>query len=499
MKKLLAILIEKYSLFVLILYSLLTKLVLIWKGNIPFTFDHGKDSMAILHMIKTLSPKLIGPWTSISGLYFGPGWYYLLAPGYLLTNGNPISAVYTMIGLNLIMVYLVYKYFGKLPALFIATAPIWTVISTSAWNPFPMPLLMLIILINLKKQSLSNKNIFLIALSASFSFHFSSAYAVFYLLIIPLIVILRKVCFGQKFTKGFFISAFAGFVLPFMPQLLFELRHSFVETKAIIAYLTNPPTSKISKDFITVLRETWGELGLAIFPEINGLQTFVLLLFLSVLCFGIYKISKGAKFDFKLEWLLFIIIPLIFFPQLHFNFWYSYAMLPIAVLLFANLLRKSPKFLQIIYATLLVITPLYKIHTYNTSTSQEISESRQALPIKVKAVNRIYELAGGNSFSSYHYVPDIYDFSYQYIYFWNGFRGRTLPYEFSYEPGKIDYVKEKPDLLTKVKTYKEDPKYIFFVVEKPESEQLLEEWWNRNSNYKKIIHEETLSDTVKLY
>ena len=146
---------KKYDLIIfLIIFSLFTKSILIIPNNIPFSFDHGKDSIAILHMVKTFSPKLIGPWTSIPGLFFGPAWYYLLGPVYFLTNGNPVSAVFTMIALNLVTIYLAYKHFGKLEAVVFATADAFIILSTSAWNPFPAPLLMLIILIILKKKKL---------------------------------------------------------------------------------------------------------------------------------------------------------------------------------------------------------------------------------------------------------------------------------------------------------------------------------------------------------
>ena len=176
----------------ILFFSLITKTILVISGTIPFAFDHGKDSIAILHMVKTFSPKLIGPWTSIPGLFFGPAWYYLLGPAFFLTNGNPISAVFIMIALNLLTIYLAYKHFGKLEAIIFATIDAFIMLSTSAWNPFPMPLLMLLILIILKKKKLDFKDFFYLAIIASLAFHFSSAYAFFYLIALPLLIIYRS-------------------------------------------------------------------------------------------------------------------------------------------------------------------------------------------------------------------------------------------------------------------------------------------------------------------
>ncbi len=81
-------LVRKYHtwlvLIAITLFILATRLPLVLPNTIPFSFDHGKDSVAVLHMVKEPSIKFIGPWTSIPGLYFGPGWYYLLAPSFLL-------------------------------------------------------------------------------------------------------------------------------------------------------------------------------------------------------------------------------------------------------------------------------------------------------------------------------------------------------------------------------------------------------------------------------
>lgn len=173
---------EKLLLF-LLFFVIGTRIPYLLDNAVAFGFDHGKDSLAVLHMILLRSPKLIGPWTSIPGLYFGPGWYYLLAPAYFLTGLNPVSAVYVMILLLLIQVFLAYKFFGKIYAIIITSAPFWLIISTSAWNPFPMPLLTLVILIVLdlvkKDKRLSLKRTAVLGIASSLGFHFSTAYAIF--------------------------------------------------------------------------------------------------------------------------------------------------------------------------------------------------------------------------------------------------------------------------------------------------------------------------------
>ena len=88
--------------FWLLAWAAFTRLPLIISGIIPFSFDHGRDSLAVLHFIKTLNPVFLGPWTSIPGLFFGPGWYYLLAPAYFLVQGNPVAGAWIMFFVGLL-------------------------------------------------------------------------------------------------------------------------------------------------------------------------------------------------------------------------------------------------------------------------------------------------------------------------------------------------------------------------------------------------------------
>lgn len=493
-----------YFLLGSILFSLVTKLLLIKDSVFPFVFDHGKDSLAVLHMIKTYSPKLIGPWTSISGLYFGPGWYYLLAPGFWLTNGHPISAVITMIVLNLVTIYLAYKHFGKIEALIIACSPVWILLSTSAWNPFPMPLLMLIILINLKKEKLEWKNYFVIGLASSLAFHFSSAFAFFYLITLP-IIWFYKILKNKEIVNWKLIGIFIiGFIIPFIPQVTFELRHNFVETKAIINYLKNPPEAKVERSFLEIIIKSTGEM-LNLLPQISGSSNQIWNKLFKFFCLGLImigiknKVIRKKKINFIFEFLIFSIIPMIGFYFLHFNEWYVYALLVTTVVFLSQFIKESPKFLQLILILLFMITPISKVIINYQQERAIFVGDRAFLPVKIQAIEKIYELSNGENFKSYHYVPDIYDYAFQYIYIWKGFNEeKILPVEFSYEGGKIDYIKEKPELLTKLKSQSGDPKYIFYIVEKPEHQILLDEWWSRQ-NYKEIIWQEKLSESVTLY
>ena len=524
-------------LITILLFSALTKLALIWPDVIPFSFDHGKDSLAILYMIETLSPKLIGPWTSIPGLYFGPGWYYLLAPGYILMGGNPISGVIVMIGLNLLTIYLAFRYFGWLEALMFATSAAFINLSTSAWNPFPMPLLMLIILINLRKKYVTILNLSVIALAVSFSFHFSSAYAIFYLVMIPLVLLVKyrkqlslfpvthvdhidlatkektkltsqslsnrfqTILHSRRLSLVYLLIPLAAFVIPFTPQIVFELRHDFVQTNGVIQYLQNPPDNQPKTPIMGVVAVTWGELLSAFSPSFSfgSFGSLLLLLTLLLIAWGGYRLVRAGKpIRFLLETVVFVGIPVIGFSFLHFNVWYTYAMLSLVVVFVAQFIRQLSKEVLVVFVILLLVGPISKVIYSYQFERPVLSQMRTFLPVKLEAIELIREKADGQPFASYHYVPDIYDFSYQYLYISQAMDGQPLPVEFSYLKDVTPYILEKEELIAGLPVMEGDPEHIFFIVEKPENDAFLNAWWQQQ-RYGEIIDEIPLSDTVTVY
>ncbi len=252
--------------------------------------------------------------------------------------------------LNILVVGLVYVYLGKIEALIMATAPVWTIISTSAWNPYPMPWLMVLILISLKHLKPEKASVVplmaLIGLCVGLSFHFSSAFAVFYLFTIPLILAYRWRVHRQSLSLQSALAGISAFMIPFIPQALFEIKHNFMEVKAIISYLQQPPANQAPRPLVNIVQTYLGEVRLAVLPEFEASQTVNLLLFfscLSLLATGVYFLVKNhQKLAFLPETLILTVIPLVGFSKLHFNVWYVSALLPLAVVLVGQIVRALP-------------------------------------------------------------------------------------------------------------------------------------------------------------
>src|SRR5689334_21823740 len=99
---------KKYLIFLLGILALALLLrFLYFPGNIYFGFDQARDAFASLEVAHG-NFRIIGPPTAIEGLYHGPLYYYIFAPFYLLSNGDPIAVSIFLRILNALGVLLVF-------------------------------------------------------------------------------------------------------------------------------------------------------------------------------------------------------------------------------------------------------------------------------------------------------------------------------------------------------------------------------------------------------
>lgn len=509
-------LVLKISICMSICVLIFLRYIFLSTSTIPFTFDHGKDAIAVMHMILTKSPKLIGPWTSIPGLFFGPGWYYVLAPWLFIGGFNPIMPVIAMFILLLLLAWIMNRYFGSLSAFITLTASTWLTISESAWNPFLMPLISLSVLILLmsfynyssddvkreahwiKLRTIAEwKRWFMLGFIASLGFHFSSAYAIFY----PVIIIATIWRYQIKLRKLSLLVLLMGFVLPFAPQLLFELRHNFGEVTSVISYFSNDKAHTFSFNQVLILAKSVVlESYHSAFPNMrldSTLMKFQQLFWGSLFLWSVLKTKKTKSF-FIFEIIAWVIFPAICYLKLHFNYWYLFGTAPIIVIWTAYYWKNLSLWLFVVLLLGFMLTPVTQIIEFFTSQDKFVT-SRQFLPVKLRTIEKIRQIANGKSFSVYSYVPDVYDFSYNYLFFWQAYQGMKLPVEMAYKPNAPTYIHEKDDLFHYFEnsTFQKNPELIFYIIEQPENVDYLHRWWGEQS-FDSIINEYQISPEVTL-
>jgi len=225
-----------------------------------FLGDEGRDVIIVRRIFTELHPPLIGPGTSVGGVYLGPLYYYMMAPALLLANFSPVGPAVQIALLGVLTIAFVWfvgkKWFGVKAGLIAAglyaISPTVITYSHSSWNPNIMPFFSLLSIYSIWKVWKEKKFNWLIILGVSFAFVIQSHYLG--VLLVPTIALfwfltLRNLKSekGSKLEIRTFIrkSLLAALVFAVLmsPLLFFDLRHNWMNTKAMLKFYNERQTA----------------------------------------------------------------------------------------------------------------------------------------------------------------------------------------------------------------------------------------------------------------
>jgi 4-amino-4-deoxy-L-arabinose transferase-like glycosyltransferase len=241
----------------MILVGFLYRLILTSEGNFIFNMDNARDMIDVRGMVELGKWRLIGPTTGIDGVYTGPGWYYLLVIPYFFSGGNPYSSILMMIifwTVGAILIGVVLRTKGVYAVISAMTvwsfAPSIILVTQYALNPNPVvllaPLLVYVLYHYLKSGSIVY---YLFAwMFAGLYFNLEMAAGICVPAVIITVSLLRnglKDLFSRRLIVGVItMSIFC------IPQVVFELRHDFFMSKAILSHLLEPGSYNFFDKFI---------------------------------------------------------------------------------------------------------------------------------------------------------------------------------------------------------------------------------------------------------
>ena len=225
-----------------------------------FEFAHDGDlySWIVKDVLVNHHFRLIGQLTSAPGIFIGPLFYYLLIPFFVLTKMDPIGAIFPVTILGLFTIFSYYlvlsKLFNKqagLIAAFLYAVLITTVntdrwivptVTTSVWAIWYLYTLVL-----MARGKFSVLPFLGILIGLIWSIHIA--------LIPSLIAIPAGLFVSRKVPNLKQITLFFGIlIITLSPLILFELRHNFQQTFALIKNFTDPVEGSGGFDkFIRVL------------------------------------------------------------------------------------------------------------------------------------------------------------------------------------------------------------------------------------------------------
>lgn len=465
----------------------------VWYDFFPFVFDMGRDMLWVRDIVILKKLYLIGPWGSLAGIFFGPLWYYLLSVPFLITKGDPKGSVFLVIFLNLITIFIAFLFgkkaknerLGLIFAFLLSISPLLFNLSTFAFHANLLPLTSIFFLYSLYLV-LQGKNNYLIlsALIASLNFHLEPAAAIFTVFTFVIFIMIKGKAVKIK-LREFLLSAVA-FILPFFPQLVFELRHNFLQTNALLQYFKGNNESLGGKlPFFPRIEDRLIKFFLLARRAVFYNKEIITLILLFVVFFLVSRVYKNGKkkirdliFLLSLSLLVFFIGFSIFPPEL--KGWYLYGQAIVMVFLTSlateYFFEKKGYFRYFAYLILFIfflnnVNPIKRLSDFKNGYE---AGGPELFKNQIQAIDWIYEDAKGGNFSSYVYTPPIYDYQYQYLFWWFGNKKYGyLPCEYSYQPGEKTYVNYKDQYLNQ---NCQKAQTIYLIIE-PEATRARVEGW----------------------
>ncbi|MCX6726708.1 MAG: hypothetical protein NTY75_02715 [Candidatus Shapirobacteria bacterium] len=295
---------------ILIVLSLFFRLYQL-KDRYIFDWDQADDATKISEIVQTLKPRLIGPRVANeTGFFVGPFHYYFQIPFYLAANGNPYFGAYAAIfvaTVTTIFMYLILSLLFTSNIAFLSALIFAVNYSVTSWNVMYTPLLSLIIFYICYRIIQGNKTL-LPWLFFTYSFA-STTHLVPASLILPIILTLILSRYQPSFKQ--IILSVGLFLLPFLPLIIFDLKHQFINLTALIHFIFSTKTSTENVPFL-FLRSYWRSLNL-FFLTNSILITITRITIIFVSLYEIIRNSDKKIRHFELCWVLTPLFILMFY------------------------------------------------------------------------------------------------------------------------------------------------------------------------------------------
>lgn len=428
--------------------------------NTAFTYDQARDMLDIRVLGEAKDLAVLGPTTSINGLRLGPFYYYLNLPAYWFGGGNPQALVYWNIILFLITGGFIYWYFKKrniylgfLVGTFFLMAPQMFNLTRYFWNANMATYLSVYFFVSLWNflEKKDKKSVLWLGITSGLLTQFEAAFGIVCLLYSIFIIV-----FYKKYStwKSFLIG-----VLPwFLPQILLEIKNKFQMTKLLLGIFTG--TNDILGDKLTISETVLSHLkAFRYFFEGQFVLNYGWGLVILILAIILIFINKKYRKE-GIGFILFLVFAFVFYTAIYHHdlkhwyleslrVWYSFV---IAIGL-VNI-YKIKKWVMVLIGLFIIKSFWLTINDQSQFIKQKQSDDPKNLANLIKNVDWVYEKMGNDGFVAYNYVPEIYDYPNQYLYWWYGIKKYGfMPEKVSYSLAEVpEYIRMQNAFYNKTKT-----------------------------------------------
>jgi len=490
------------ALLLIFLLGLILRILPTRDNNFYFTMDQGNDAVHVREILERKEILLLGPETGLKGLYAGPLWYYFIAIGYALFHGHPFGSVFMLILLNLSLIWILMWKVGKELSLLwavivgIALQTSWWLYDTSRYgfNPFPLVFLsfmMIFALIDFLRGK--DKSYILAAIPIGLAYNTeiagSIAFTLFYLLV-GLWAIFKKHTSWKLILTGILVIG-----LFLMPLFINELTSGFSQTHTLIKEFENP-AGVFSEQLFHVITPRFSKIisrsSLRQIPEI-GILIFTLLVVLVS-----RKWATKRKINLFIKYFVLLTLILLATSWLWFSSnkgWQSWQTVYLSPLIFVSFLLLLFELKIFIALPLLTISLISHFLIFQDRYAQYYKPADDASTLKneISAIDWVYKQAEGKGFYVYNYLPSVYDYPYQYLFWWYG-RGKYgyLPCEYSTYPNTADLF--VPGLKYYQEPKRECSNLRFLIIEPDKNREIQNIWLNGVRKDTILLEEDKIGD-----
>lgn len=469
-----------FSFGTILLVGLLLHLIPMFDNNFYFTMDQGNEAVHAREIWYRHQLVLTGPETSIPGLFNGPFWHWFIAIGYWIFNGHPVGPLILLVFVNLILTAFLMRKISRHVSYWLAITIglalqfLWPFYDASRYAFSPFALVACVIVFILLLQSFLERekiNFIYAAIPIGLTFHTELANFP------PLLFLYLGIgTWGlwKKRLKWETIAYGIGVILVFfIPHVISEITTNFSQFWSVQRHLTSERTVLAASQFIDISQVFIRLVGESVMPQKPYIGAVI---FLFVFLFFIKYYSRNVFIKrFILLSLLLIAISWIWFSSnIGWHPWHTVYVAPLSfvslLLIFFSLPRKIG---MIFISAVLILQFAFFAERYQDTLRP--SGDPSLLKNEMQVVDFVYQKAKGEGFYVYTYLPSVYDYPYQYLFWWYGRK------KYGYVPCEYSTYPNVPDLFVPGLEHYQSPKRTcgkkrFLIVEPYESLALQEQW-----------------------
>lgn len=401
-----------------IILAILASFWWVLHGDLYFSSDIARDFL-LFGEIQQKGFILIGPKSSVAGLFHGPLWLYINYPAYILGGGNPLVLGYFWIFLIILFVGSCYyvgrelfnKETGWLFALMTATYMFFHV--SQFFNPVGammiIPFCFYLIVRYLETYKLKFLIPYIILLG--FMVQFQLAIGIpFYILSVALLI--YKLI---KTKQRWHLAALLLIAFPLLNFLIFDLRHDFLLTNGVLRYLSPESGDSVKYNYLYMLfdRTKLAIINVELLRSDPYYRNAVL-----GLIFIFFLLTQIRNNKYRQTYFLFIYFYLGYFVTTLINkgpilYFYFYPLFPLTYLIFSSFITNKYKYIFLFIFICVYLLNLFQVLTDISYSKNYTGRDETSWKFLHTMSEKVFD-APEKEFGYFVYTPDVIGYAPKY-------------------------------------------------------------------------------------